>query len=412
MLKGDRAKSSGILEFLPVTATNNFTDRTVSPVVHRFEPLPLRLASGIIKESHHGLCGGFEHVDMACRARLRTADNDGQGPGNLMVGFVPAHMLGHVMNPNDLAAAFLATIPADIVDSMSAQMKEVLAVQAHRAEFCTRAGEDAAATFTGDCPTPREIVVMRAAYRAERTFWNEGGPRMHRTVDEHILAAGVEVPIRIHYPTAEAIVPAIVFLHGGGFTVGDLDTHDRIMRVIAASSGAAVIGVDFSLAPEARFPQALDETVGVIDHLVHYGHTFGIDGRRLIVAGDSAGAMLTMGAAILLRDDPESVGAATDSFAALRCLIMFYGGHGLNDSASRRLFGGHWDGMSPADLAALRSMYLTSVDQLHLPVVNHLDADLSGLPPVFITVAGLDPLRDDSRALSVRLRRAGTSTLR
>src|SRR5699024_11553166 len=101
--------------------------------------------------------------------------------------------------------------------------------------------------------------------RAERSSWTEGAPLTAHTVDESIDGAGAQVPIRIQRPTAEAILAGIVFLHGGGFIVGDLDTHDRIMRVIAAESGAAVIGVDYSLSPESKFPQALHEVAGVID---------------------------------------------------------------------------------------------------------------------------------------------------
>ena len=77
------------------------------------------------------------------------------------------------------------------------------------------------------------------------------------------------------------------------------------MRVLAAESGAAVIGVDYSLSPESKFPQALHEVAGVIDHLACHGSALGIDGARLAVGGDSAGAMLTLGSALLLRDDPH-----------------------------------------------------------------------------------------------------------
>lgn len=319
-----------------------------------------------------------------------------------------------------LTSALLDSIPHDIVNAMSAQMRDVLAVQATRAEFCRRAAEEAsrAAPEPANVPesdrdqtakspqTPVRFVESRAEYRAERSYWNEGGPTMVRTVDDTITAAGVEVPVRFHFPSTEAVLPGIVFLHGGGFTVGDLDTHDRIMRVIAESSGAAVIGVDYSLSPEVKFPQALYESAGVIDHLVRRGQDFGIDGSRLAIAGDSAGSMLTIGATLLLRDDPASVGAHPETFSALRALMAFYGGHGLSDSASRRIFGGSWDGMGTYDLGSIMSDYFASADDTESPFCHHLGADLTGLPPVFVTAAGLDPLRDDARALAIRLRRA------
>src|SRR5699024_9264845 len=140
-----------------------------------------------------------------------------------------------------------AEIPAFILTAMTDQTRAVLDLQATRAEECAQAGRRAVRADM-DADTAR-LETMRAEYRAERSFWNEGGPLMAHTVDEVIDTAGAPVLIRIHRPTAEAVLPGIVFLHGGGFTVGDLDTHVRIMRVLAAESGAAVIGVDYSLSP-------------------------------------------------------------------------------------------------------------------------------------------------------------------
>jgi acetyl esterase len=306
-----------------------------------------------------------------------------------------------------LTEQLLATIPDDILEAMSDQMREVLAIQATRAEECRSIGEQAAESAGDFSPADRRIVAARAEYRAERSFWNEGGPTMHRTDDLHIRTAGVDVPIRIHRPTAEAVVPGIVFLHGGGFTVGDLDTHDRIMRVIAEATGSAVIGVDYSLSPEVKFPQALHESAGIVDRLAADGEEFGIDGSRLAIGGDSAGAGLTMGSALLLRHDPAAIGAQAKSFGSLRALISIYGGHGLIDSASRRLFGGEWDGMGAEDLNGFTDVYFPTPEDAQSPYAAHLSADLSGLPPVFVAGAGLDPLRDDSRAFARILKRAG-----
>src|SRR5699024_8229796 len=137
------------------------------------------------------------------------------------------------------AATDSAEIPACILSAKADQMRAVLDLQATRAEECAQAGRRAISADM-DADTAR-LAAMRAEYRAERSLWNEGGPLMAHTGDEVSDTAGAQVPIRIHRPTAEAILPGVVFLHGGGFIVGDLDTHDRIMRVIAAESGAAVI---------------------------------------------------------------------------------------------------------------------------------------------------------------------------
>ena len=315
-------------------------------------------------------------------------------------------MIPNVTVDPELTDALLATIPADIVAAMSPQMREVMAIQATRAAECRQAGEDVAAASSLS-PAARFWAAKRAEYRAERALWNEGGPTMARTDDHHIRTAGVDVPIRIHRPTTEAVLPGLVFLHGGGFSLGDLDTHDRIMRVLAAAGGFAVIGVDYSLSPEVKFPQALHECAGIVDHLASHGEEIGIDGERLAIAGDSAGAVLTLGAGLLLRDEPDSIGADASSFSALRALLPIYGSHGLVDSASRRLYGGDWDGMGMRDLSNLLGDYLPTPEDERSPLVAHLTADLTGLPPVFVAAAGLDPLRDDSRALARTLQRAG-----
>lgn len=313
--------------------------------------------------------------------------------------------------PANSAPGSLQLIPTDILDAMTEQMKDVVRNQDQRAEACRRAGAEAAAQAQSRTPnaTPGQLglIAARAEYRAERAWWNEGGPTMTATLDLSIPAAGHDVPVRIHRPSDAPVLPAIVFLHGGGFTVGDLDTHDRIMRVLAAESGAAVVGVDYTLSPEVKFPQALLESAGVIAHLAKNGCEFGIDGSRLAVAGDSAGAALTMGSGLLLRDSPDRVGASAGVFDSIRALLPIYGGHGLRDSASMRTFGGSWDGMSVDELAGFREGYFPAPEDARHPTVSHIDADLSGLPPVFIAAAGLDPLCDDSRALARLLRRAG-----
>lgn len=316
-------------------------------------------------------------------------------------------MIPGVTVDSELTDELLATIPPDIVKSMSAQMREVLSVQATRAPQCRRAGADSADAAGGLSPAEHALLAKRVEYRAERSVWNEGGPVMARTDDRHIRTAGADVTARIHRPIAEAVLPGLVFLHGGGFTVGDLDTHDRIMRVLAAAGGFAVIGVDYSLSPKAKFPQALHECAGIVDRLSSNGGEFGLDGTRLAIAGDSAGGSLALGIALLLRDQPETISADPTTFSKLRALVSIYGAHGLNDSASRRLFGGGWDGMGANDLNNIVDEYFSTAEDEQSPFFAHLTADLTGLPPVFVAAAGLDPLRDDSRTLAQTLERAG-----
>lgn len=311
-------------------------------------------------------------------------------------------------------------IPAHVRDAFTPQMRRVVEHQLARLDDVRQKTQSDSAPLTGGAETRGnhtghvnpEVAAAREEYREERSFWNVGGPTMHASRDFQIRAAGTDVPVRMHRPSDAESLPAIVYLHGGGFMLGDLDTHDRITRVLAAASGAAVIAVDYSLAPEAAFPQALLESATIIAHLATRGERYGIDANRLALAGDSAGAMLSLGAALLLRDEPERLeGSAADAeraFSSLRAMLLYYGGYGLTDSVSRRLYGGFWDGMSIDDLDSINAAFLTTESDRESPYVHHLSADIeSPLPPAYVIGAELDPLRDDSIVLGKRLEHAG-----
>ncbi|MGO1409995.1 MAG: alpha/beta hydrolase fold domain-containing protein [Microbacterium sp.] len=313
----------------------------------------------------------------------------------------------------------LSDIPAHVRDAFTPQMRRVVEHQLERAaQRSAPRGAGPAGEATGADAGSRAaeaegaLAAARAEYREERAFWNVGGPKMHDTRDLSIRTSGADVPVRMHRPSSDEMLPAIVYLHGGGFTVGDLDTHDRITRVLAAISGAAVVAVDYTLAPKGAFPVSLHESAGVVAHLAAHGGRYGIDGQRLAVAGDSAGAMLALGATLLLRDEPGRLGeqaeGAEQAFASLRAMLLYYGGYGLADSLSARLYGGFWDGMAPEDLRVIDDVFLTQPEDRTSSYTNLLSADIeSTLPPSYVIGADLDPLRDDSIALARRLEAAG-----
>ncbi|WP_240424090.1 alpha/beta hydrolase fold domain-containing protein [Microbacterium halotolerans] len=313
----------------------------------------------------------------------------------------------------------LSDIPAHVRDAFTPQMRRVVEHQLeHAARRSARQGAGSAGEATGDDAGSRAaeaegaLAAARAEYREERAFWNVGGPTMHETNDLSIRTSGKDVPVRMHRPSADETLPAIVYFHGGGFIVGDLDTHDRITRVLAAVSGAAVVAVDYTLAPEGAYPVSLHESAGVLAHLAAHGGRYGIDGSRLAVAGDSAGAMLALGATLLLRDEPGRLGDEADdaerAFASLSSMLLYYGGYGLADSVSARLYGGFWDGMAAEDLRIIDDVFLTRQEDRTSRYTNLLSADLEApLPPAYVIGADLDPLRDDSFALAQRLETAG-----
>jgi len=265
-----------------------------------------------------------------------------------------------------------------------------------------RAVLDKSAELSPDAyATDVSLDQQRAAYNRERRYWNEGGPAMAATIDDRIPTSHGEVAIRCHLPVTGADLPAVVFLHGGGWVVGNLDTHDRIMRMLADYSGAAVIGVDYSLSPEAKFPVAIEQAAAVARHLHSHGSTYRVNGDKLAFAGDSGGAAMSLATTLLLRDQGFPV-------EHLKALALYYGLYGLRDSASQRLLGGPWDGLTEADLDYYLDAYVADPTAIRSPYLDCLSADLSwGVPATYLAAAEFDPLRDDSSALAQILTRHG-----
>ncbi|MFD1507588.1 acetyl esterase [Georgenia yuyongxinii] len=271
----------------------------------------------------------------------------------------------------------------DVLPLLTEPMREVLRIQSRQNVGSTRE------------TTPAE---QRRQYAAERAYWNEGGPTMAETVDD--LVAGPHGPLTVRWHRPEgAVRSVIVFIHGGGFVVGGLDTHDRIMRALAADSGAVVVGVDYSLSPEAKFPQAVHECAAAARHVAERAHEHGVAEGAISLAGDSGGASLALAATLLLRDQggPE-----------VESLLLYYGMYGLVDSRSRRRLGNEWDGLTPSDLEFYLKAYTSGSQDLADPYLDCLGADLSfGLPPTYLLAATLDPLLDDTLALMDALEEYG-----
>ncbi|MCL1899230.1 MAG: alpha/beta hydrolase fold domain-containing protein [Promicromonosporaceae bacterium] len=274
-----------------------------------------------------------------------------------------------------------------VLDRLTAQMRDILDFQTvESADSPQRAADD----FAG----------MRLDYRTGRAHWNEGGPQMLVTSDGVVDTLDSPIRVRFHRPTGAPNPAVIVYLHGGGWILGDLDTHDRVMRNLAHHTGAVVVGVDYSLAPEARFPVPIEQAVAVAEHVAAHASELGVDGTNLSFAGDSAGAHLALAATLRLAERGSAVRP--------RCLLLFYGVYGLIDSPGRRLLGGPWDGMSRADLEFYLSQYLATPDDARHPLFDQLAADLSPVPPCYLAATDLDPVKDDSVTLSALLTRQGT----
>lgn len=236
-----------------------------------------------------------------------------------------------------------------------------------------------------------------------RAPWAAGGPEMAKISETTAPSRHGPVRLRIYDPTGDGVKPAFIYIHGGGWTVFSLDTHDRLMREYAARSGMVVVGVDYSLSPEVKFPVALEQIVDAARWLREHGVDWGIDGTRLAMGGDSAGANLTVATALLLRDAGDQ-----DLISAM---VLNYGAFDVECSAeSHERFGGEGYMLGSAEMDVFWTNYVRDARDGENPLVCPLKALLEGLPPAFLAVPECDLLTEQSLIMAERLRVAGVPT--
>jgi acetyl esterase len=226
----------------------------------------------------------------------------------------------------------------------------------------------------------------------------QGGPAMVHSRELHIDTPHGPLRLRLHVPTAAPVHPALVYLHGGGWVFFSIDTHDRLMRELAARAGRVVIGVDYARAPEARYPVAREQATAAWRWAHANAATLGLDADRVALAGDSAGANLALAAALVLRAAGERPEA----------LLLNYGVFCDDDSTeSFTRFDGPGYNLGRDEMRGFWNHYLGPAGDPGDPLAMPLRADLAGLPRTCVVVAECDVLRDDSLALAARLREAG-----
>ena len=258
---------------------------------------------------------------------------------------------------------------------------------------------------SGQPPTHKMSVAdARAEYDAFLPALGGRAAPVGEIVDRTIDGPAGRLRVRIYRPpgTVVRLLPAILYFHGGGWVVGSLEGYDLACRYICARSGCAVIAVDYRLAPEHKFPAALDDALAAFRWLSAGAISLGVDPARIIVAGDSAGATIATVLARLARHETPPP-----------CLQwLFYPATDLAmDSAS---YGSCGEGfmLSRLDMEWVRAHYLNSLDEVADPRVSPLRADdLAGVAPALIYTAGFDPLRDEGRAYADKLTAAGVKTI-
>lgn len=250
---------------------------------------------------------------------------------------------------------------------------------------------------------PRRDTVSIAEGRdiAEkvRAPWAAGGPVMARTVEHLVPTRHGEVLIRAHYPKDRRMPGAFFYIHGGGFVLFSIDTHDRVMREYAERAGIVVIGINYTRAPEAKFPQPIDECIDTVRWLITHAAQIGFDPAQFFIGGDSAGGNLSLGTSLHFRDSGNS---------PIRGMVLNYTGFSTDlyqDSVVR--YGAGDYGLSLHMMVWFYRNYLGRKQDYTDPRMNLLDADLRGIPPAYLVITECDPLYDGNIDMVAKMKAEG-----
>jgi acetyl esterase len=244
-------------------------------------------------------------------------------------------------------------------------------------------------------------ALVRAGYRAQRTAQNVGSvPPGVEARDLQVDGGAGPVAARLYTP-AEAATPSglLVYFHGGGFVIGDLETHDAHCRRLAHFSGQRVLAIDYRLAPEHPFPAGHDDAMAAVRWAFAHTAELGADPAHIGVGGDSAGGNLAASVALDLRGDPAR---------PLKLQLLLYPGlWPAEETASRR----ERDGpvLSKAAIAFFESALAHAGHPEAHRVAPAQAKDLTGLPPAYVVTAGFDPLEHEGRDYAAALKAAGVA---
>jgi acetyl esterase len=228
-----------------------------------------------------------------------------------------------------------------------------------------------------------------------------GGPpiALERVEDRTLPGADGSLRIRLYSPSKAGVLPGLIYFHGGGLVAGNLETHDCIARALSHAGGVRVVSLDYRLAPEHRFPSALEDAKAAVRYISAHAEDFAIDPERLGICGDSAGATL----AAATCQSAIQAGGPRLILQLLLCPILDYS----RITASKREFSSGYL-VDQATLDHDLMYYLPPGTEPSNPQVSPLlAADLSGMPRTLIHTAEFDPLRDEGRNYFERLRQAG-----
>ncbi len=217
------------------------------------------------------------------------------------------------------------------------------------------------------------------------------------------------VPMRLYKPAPTgAARPLVVYYHGGGWVLGDLEACDSVARFLVTNAGVAVLSVDYRLAPEHRFPVGLEDSLAAFDHAVAHASAYGCDPRLVGVAGESAGGNIAAVISLLAAERARAgAGGPAPAFQ-----LLFQPVTDLTTKHPSYALFGKGLFLTEAQMDWYKDQYLNDPGEAFDPRVSPLlAADVAGLPPAFVAVAGFDPLRDEGEAYAARLAAAGVPVM-
>jgi len=243
------------------------------------------------------------------------------------------------------------------------------------------------------------VLEARTAYTLRAEVLELPRARLERVEDLRVPTLdGAALPARLYASSRERL-PVLLYLHGGGFTIGNLETHDSLCRQLALRSGAAVLALDYRLAPEHRFPTAVNDSWAAMKWLGEQGEALGLDSTRLAVGGDSAGGTLAAVAALHARD----IGLRL----ALQLLIT-PGTTAHQDTPSHRQFANGFL-LDAEGIAWFFEHYIAREDRSDWRFAPLNADDVEGVAPACVILAECDPLVDEGVAYADKLRAAGVA---
>jgi acetyl esterase len=248
--------------------------------------------------------------------------------------------------------------------------------------------------------TPTEA---REFYRIRRAVTQPEPPAVERVQDHSIATEAGSLTLREYQPggrTSGAVLPALVYLHGGGWTIGDLDTHDVLCRTLCNGAHCVVVSVDYRLAPEAPFPAAYEDTLAAFAWVASSAEVLGVDASRIAVGGDSAGGNLAAAACLGLRA----------STVQPMFQLLIYPATDMRAVAPSHTTNGQGYLLTQDSIGWFRNHYVQAAHYSDWRVSPLLAAAHQGLPPALVLTAGYDPLRDEGRQYADALSAAGVPT--